>query len=71
MGTKDSQRGFLQELIQGGPTEPLRALVEMEDTPACFQILRLVVLAKTAFTLRMVCPEITKGRAEEFDKHVT
>ena len=59
VGTNQFQLVFLQEAVNGEPTELVRALVPMEDTQASFQILRLPAISRLSHLLRTVPPSIT------------
>ena len=67
VGSEDYQRRHVSETMNGEPAELLRALTEMEDTQASFQILRLSAATRMNFLLRTLPPHITRTAAKEFD----
>ena len=67
VGTKQFQRHFLQEAVNGEPAELVRALVPMEDTQANFNILRLSATSRLSHLLRRVSPSFTCQAASNYD----
>ena len=65
--TKQFQRDFLQEAVNGESAELVRALVPMEDAQASFQILRLSATFRLSYLLRTVPPFITCQTAANHD----
>ena len=61
------KRDFLQEAVNGEPSELVRALVPMEDAQASFQILRLSVASHLSHLLRIVPLPITCQAAADYD----
>ena len=58
---------FLQELVHGEPAELVRALVQMQDAQASFQVLRLFVVSRLSQLLRTVPPFITHQIAADYE----
>ena len=67
VGTERFQRDFLQEAVNGESAELVRAIVQMEDAQASFQILRLSATSRLSHLLRTVPPSITCQAAENYD----
>ena len=67
VGTEQLHRDFLQEAVNGEPTELVRAQVPMEDARASFQILRLSATSRFSHLLRTVPPSITCQVAANYD----
>ena len=67
VGTEQFQRDLLQEAVNGEPAELVRALVQMEDAQASFQILRLSATSRLSHLLQTVSPSITCQAAANYN----
>ena len=72
VGTEQIKLDFLQEAVNGGPAELVRALVPMEVLPmegaqASYQILRLSAASRLSYLLCSVPPAIICQAAADYD----
>ena len=67
VGTVHFKRNFLQEVVNGEPTKPVRVLVPMEDGQASFESLHLSASSRLPHLLRTVLPSITYQAAADYE----